>query len=103
MLSPDDPRIADRDEELMANGLKALASQRLDDNRPRKKRCKCWNWERAKACVEEDYTGPSPVLFNDRQFERVFRVTRGRADKLLSICANKDAFFTQTKDVVTRY
>ena len=88
-------------EEMIANGLAALASQRIDE-RPRKKRCKSrWNWERAKKCIEEDYTGPSPI-FNDRQFERVFRVTKGRADMLLSVCANSDPFFTQKKDAVTK-
>ena len=88
-------------EEMIATGLAALSGQRIDE-RPRKKRCKSrWNWERAKQCVQEDYTGPSPI-FNDRQFERVFRVTKARADTLLSVCANADTFFTQQIDVVTK-
>ena len=97
----DDDEEEKDDEELMATGLAALSAIRYDE-RPRKKRCKSrWNWERAKRCVEEDYTGPSPI-FNDRQFERVFRITKARADTLLSICANADPFFTQKRDVVTR-
>ena len=34
-----------------------------------------WNRERAKMCVEEDCLGPSP-RFRDRDFERVFRISR---------------------------
>ena len=88
-------------EALIATGLAALEAQRTDQ-RPRKKRCKSrWDWARAKKCVEDNYTGLSPI-FNDRQFERVFRITRGRADTLLSICAKADPFFTQTIDAVTK-
>ena len=47
-----------------------------DDNeeRPRKKRYIQYDRERAQNCVRHDYVGPSP-LFNDMQFERVFRIT----------------------------
>ena len=44
--------------------------------------------------------GPSP-RFNDRQFERVFRISRKSADELLLLCANQDPFFTQRQDIVT--
>ena len=56
-----------------------------------------WNRARARSCVQEDYWGPTP-RFNDRQFERVFRVTRRMADQILNTCAMADAFFTERID-----
>jgi hypothetical protein len=44
-----------------------------------------------------DYWGPNPN-FRDRQFERVFRITRVIADRLLNVLGNEDPFFTQRFD-----
>ena len=41
--------------------------------------------------------GPTPT-FKDRQFERMFRITRTMADRLISCLAKADSFFTQTYD-----
>jgi len=56
-----------------------------------------WNRERAKLCVEEDYLGPSP-RFRDRDFERVFRISRAKADLIINILGNADPFFTSRVD-----
>jgi Plant transposon protein len=56
-----------------------------------------WNRDRARLCVEEDYWGPYP-RFRDRDFERVFRITRTRADFLLNLLGNSDEFFQETVD-----
>jgi hypothetical protein len=49
----------------------------VDDGPPRKRAFVPWNHARAKAAVQEDYLGPTPI-FNDRSFERVFRISRRR-------------------------
>ena len=35
-----------------------------------------WNHERARQIIESDYWSPIAPLFNDRTFERTFRVTK---------------------------
>ena len=72
----------------------------LDNGPPSKRRKSKWNWERGRRCVEYDYWGPSP-RFNDRQFERVFRISRHFADLVLAKCGSVDPFFTQRIDAVT--
>jgi hypothetical protein len=57
-----------------------------------------WDWEGARQAIQRDYYGPE-ALFNDRQFERIFRVSRPIADRLLTILGNTDAFFTQRTTV----
>jgi hypothetical protein len=42
--------------------------------------------------VEKDYWG-IPALFNDRQFERIFRITRSIAQNLLQRCCSSSLFF----------
>jgi hypothetical protein len=56
-----------------------------------------WNHARARDAVQEDYWAPLP-RFNDRMFERVFRVSRRIAEELLNTCAMADPFFRQTID-----
>ena len=66
---------------------------------PRGKRRKS-NLDRAGAlqCVLRDYFGPKPI-FNDRQFERFFRVTHTHAEFIISSLAIHDKqFWTQTYD-----
>lgn len=77
----------------------ALAIHRRQGRR--KRRCFNWNWERARRAVIEDYYGPTP-RFNDRQFERVFRVTREITNRLLTICQASDSFFREREDATGR-
>ena len=74
----------------------------VNDNGPSARKCKKsnWSWERGRMCVQQDYWGPSP-RFNDRQFERVFRISRRYADLLMQTCGTIDPFFTQRYDAVT--
>ena len=64
---------------------------------PKKRSFIRWDHDRARRCIEEDYWGPLP-RFNDRMFERVFRVTRSIANKILLTCAASDSFFRVTTD-----
>jgi hypothetical protein len=76
-----------------------LREDESDDGPPKKRAYIPKNFARAALAVEEDYYGPSP-LFNDRQFERVFRVTRAIADSLLTGVAAANPFFRQTEDAI---
>ena len=85
--------------------LQALRRCRMlyDDNGnelpPRKRVKKNWNHRRAEASVYTDFLGSPLPTFNDRQFERIFRLTRGITERLLLICGNdSDGFFTQKAD-----
>jgi hypothetical protein len=64
---------------------------------PKKRSFIRWDHDRARRCIEEDYWGPLP-RFNDPMFERVFRVTRSIANKILLTCAASDSFFRVTTD-----
>jgi hypothetical protein len=74
-----------------------------DDNeeRPRKKRYIRYDRERARNCVRHDYVGPSP-LFDDKQFERVFRITRTMYESVRHICCQADSFFRAGLDCTKR-
>lgn len=65
--------------------------------RPNKRRRMIWQHARATACIKSDYLGPNP-LFNDRQFERIFRITRSMVETLCQVCARSDNFFLQRSD-----
>jgi hypothetical protein len=68
------------------------------DGRGRKKRRRSnFHHDRARLCVEQDYFSPTPT-FNDRQFERIFRVTKTITEQLLQVCARADPFFTEQYD-----
>ena len=56
-----------------------------------------YDWARARLAVLTDWLGPQP-LFNDSQFERVFRITRDLADRLLAICGNASPLFRENFD-----
>jgi len=57
---------------------------RTGERRPRKKRIHGqYDWERARDVVVLDYMSPMP-MFNDRQFERMFRITRSMTEELMS-------------------
>ena len=66
-----------------------------------KRNCIEYDRERARRTVDDDYLGIYPT-FNDRQFERVFRVTRQIAELIFQTCTNNDGFFTDSKDATKR-
>jgi hypothetical protein len=56
-----------------------------------------YNRVRALKAVREDYLDPRPI-FNDSQFERVFRIKRYMVDGLLGKLVNHNSFWTSTAD-----
>lgn len=70
-----------------------------DGEPPPKRRMKQWDRARALASVMADYWGPEP-LFADRDFERVFRVTKGIMERLLLLCGNQSPFFRHSEDAL---
>jgi hypothetical protein len=60
-----------------------------------------FNWERARACILADYLGPQPT-FNDRTFERHFRITRSIFEEVSLVCGQMDRFFRETIEVAKR-
>ena len=85
-------------EDIARRVLDAQKRRRSEDQNPAAKRAyNAWNRERARACVEEDYWGPHP-RFRDREFERVFRISRTRAESLMTLLGNAHPFFRNTVD-----
>jgi hypothetical protein len=72
-----------------------------DEGRVTKRSKIVWDHECARAAVDTHYMGPHPV-FADRQFERVFRITRRLADRILQVSANADRFFTEQYDATMK-
>jgi hypothetical protein len=72
-----------------------------DNDAPTKRRYIEYDRERASMCVKADYFCPHPK-FDDRQFERFFRITRGMAENILQQLALHDSFWTQTYDARKR-
>jgi hypothetical protein len=58
--------------------------------------------ERASNCVEEDYFANVP-RFNDKQFERFFRITRSLARMILEELGKRDSFWTLRQDCTGRW
>jgi hypothetical protein len=58
-----------------------------------------FDYERARACVYQDYLGPDPLF--EKYFERIFRVSRGITEQLIQICSGTHSFFTSTTNKVT--
>jgi Plant transposon protein len=91
--------------ELMALGLRTIRKlnrkrQRLAERSmlPPRKKAK-YDYERAIMCIRQDYLGDDPLF--GKYFERVFRVTRGLAEELITICCNTHSFFRQAVNKVT--
>lgn len=60
---------------------------------PKKRRVATdFNWERGRMCVHEDFMSPTPI-FNDRQFERTFRLTCTILEAIALFVGNSDPFF----------
>jgi Plant transposon protein len=99
-------RKEDESNALMVNALQAF--RRLDKRRrqleaevmnPQAKRMRKFDYERARACLYQDYLGPDALF--ERYYERVFRVSRRITDQLIQICGTSHAFFTQTTNKIT--
>jgi len=70
-----------REEESTVDGTVASKKIKFSD----------YDYERARTCVYQDHLGPDP--FFGRQFERIFRVSRGIFERLWQIVATADDFF----------
>ena len=83
------------EEEIMLNGQPSA--------RPRKKRKRLrYDREGAKSDVFRDYVGPIPI-FDDRQFERIFRITRTKFDYILQCLVQYEpSFWTQSYECTGR-
>eukprot|EP00804_Cyclotella_cryptica_P000428 CCRYP_020672-RA/>CCRYP_020672-RA protein AED:0.50 eAED:-0.30 QI:0/-1/0/1/-1/1/1/0/299 len=78
-----------------------LPKRGLDNNNiePRKRQMVKYNSQRAFDSVMNDWMHPRP-RFNDKQFERTFRIKKYMVDYILSNLARTDSFWTQTRDAV---
>jgi hypothetical protein len=70
------------------------SSENDDDQQPPRRRRSRWDWDRARSAIWNDYMSPTPI-FDDRQFDRMFRVTRSVMEELRTILGNVDSFFTE--------
>ena len=57
--------------------------------------------ERALMCVNSDWMSPTP-RFNDKQFERTYRIEKSKVDYIIGNLAHDDTFWMQTIDAVGR-
>ena len=74
-----------------------------DDNLPpKRRRSSRFQHHRARLAIQEDYFSPTPI-FDDKQFERVFRITKTMTEQIMLVCARSDSFFTEIEDVSGRY
>jgi hypothetical protein len=75
-----------------------------DDNlqQPKRRRSSRFKHDRARLAIQEDYFSPTPI-FDDKQFERVFRITKTMTEQIMQLCARTDTFFTEIEDVSCRY
>ena len=73
-----------------------------EERRRKKPRLSSFSYKRARLAIENDYFSPRP-LFNDRQFERIFRLTKSIVELLIQLCGKADPFFTNIQDVTGRY
>jgi len=71
----------------------------VDGSSPPANKCRRLKYDRARAynCVFKDYMSPTP-LFDDKQFERVFRIKRSMVDKIINDLASRDPFWTLRRD-----
>ena len=57
-----------------------------------------WDHDRARDPIERDYWTPIAPLFDDRMFERTFRVTKQIANIILQLAGSSDPFFSDRVD-----
>jgi hypothetical protein len=88
---------------IVANSLKSVKRRLLQEEvlEPRKRAYIKWDYERAQIAIEADYWGPSP-RFRDRQFERIFRISKTAAERVLQLAGEGDTFFRQQTDGLGR-
>lgn len=72
-----------------------------DDISNRKRQMVKYDRERAYRCVMDDWMGDVP-RFDDKQFERTFRIKRWMVDFCISNLAHHDRFWLQTIDAANR-
>ena len=64
-----------------------------------RRRKKKFQHQEALECLQRDYLGPQP-LFNDRQFEVMFQISRSRFQRLMEdVAATGKPFYLNTEDV----
>ena len=75
-----------------------------DNEVPRRKKpqLSLYSYKWARLATENDYFLPRP-LFDDRQFERIFCLTKSIVKLLIQICGKAGPFFTNIQDVTGRY
>ena len=68
-------------------------------NGKKKRRCCKHDHSRAWMCIQRDYLGLDPI-FTDKQFEEVYRLTKGAVEKLINACCTYEPgyFFTDRFD-----
>jgi hypothetical protein len=86
---------------LLARRLKQRSGNVVQGNETPPIQRRKYNHERALQCVHDDWTGPTP-LFDNRQFERTFRVTRKVANYLLEAATHASSFFREGLDIANR-
>ena len=69
-----------------------------DDHFLTKRRKKNWDHERAYKCVVADYFDPIAPVFDDKQFERILRITPTLAERILRRLAATDKWWTLRYD-----
>lgn len=69
---------------------------------PKRRRRSRYQHGRAKRAIQDDYFSPTPI-FDDKQFEMIFRITKTMVQRIIQICARSDPFFTEIQDVSGQY
>ena len=84
-----------RDKIEQYNLSKVLGIKDGDGNSPPPAKRRKLKYDRACAhmCVFNDYMSPTP-LFDDKQFERVFRIKQRMVDEIINDLASRDLFWT---------
>jgi hypothetical protein len=54
----------------------------------------------AAEAIYRDYLHPETPRFDDKTFQRIFRVTKTIFQRILELCANNDEFFTERMDAI---
>jgi len=76
--------------------------ERNQEQRQLRRQVSIYQHDRTRQAIQQDFFSPLPV-FNDRQFERLYRVTKTIFQKLLEVCAFADPFFTDQHDAARRF
>jgi hypothetical protein len=66
-----------------------------------KKKFICWDHNRAKSCIRDDYLGANPS-FGVEDFKRIFCISRTTYERIRQQLCNMDPFFRDGMDVTKR-